>query len=99
LCFPVIVKPTDRSGSRGINKVDKIEDLRHAIECSISESFEKKALVEEFADGDEYSDNITFHNSKMFRFNDSMFRFPTQNYSQYLKLPNFFVIHGDFNSL
>lgn len=53
--FPVIVKPTDRSGSRGIFKAESREQLsaavRHAIECS----FEKKALVEEFVQGTEYS--------------------------------------------
>lgn len=53
--FPVIVKPVDRSGSRGITKVEKYEDLAEAIECSKSQGFEKAALVEEYATGQEYS--------------------------------------------
>ena len=53
--YPLIVKPTDRSGSRGVFKVEKAEDLREAIDFAINESFEKKAVVEEFAEGDEYS--------------------------------------------
>lgn len=53
--FPVIVKPVDRSGSRGITKVEKYEDLAEAIERSKSQGFEKCALVEEFAEGQEYS--------------------------------------------
>lgn len=53
--FPVIVKPTDRSGSRAITKVEKQEDLTEAIQNAISQSFEKKAIVEEFLSGVEYS--------------------------------------------
>ena len=53
--FPIIVKPTDRSGSRGVTKVEKIEDLDAAIKNSIGYSFEKKAIVEEYIDGPEYS--------------------------------------------
>ncbi len=55
LVFPVIVKPMDRSGSRGITKVMKAEDLPEAIEYAKSQGFEKYALVEEYASGEEYS--------------------------------------------
>ena len=53
--YPVIVKPTDRSGSRGITKVECFDDLTDAIELAKSNSFEKMALVEEFVVGKEYS--------------------------------------------
>lgn len=53
--FPVIVKPTDRSGSRGITKVESYEGLKEAIEVSVQQSFEKKAIVEEYIEGPEYS--------------------------------------------
>lgn len=53
--LPLIVKPTDRSGSRGVMIVEKTEDLKEAVDFAINESFEKKAVVEEFAFGDEYS--------------------------------------------
>lgn len=55
LKYPVIIKPTDRSGSRGIYKVDFAKDINDAILCARNESFERKALVEEFIDGKEYS--------------------------------------------
>lgn len=55
LDYPIIVKPTDRSGSRGICKLYSAEGLSEAISHAIEESFEKKALVEEFAEGQEYS--------------------------------------------
>ncbi len=53
--FPLIVKPIDRSGSRGIVKVTKKEELYEAIEIAKSVSFSKEILVEEFAEGNEYS--------------------------------------------
>lgn len=55
LTYPIIVKPTDRSGSRGINKLESSEGLEEAVRTAISEGFEKKALVEEYAEGQEYS--------------------------------------------
>ena len=55
LCFPVIVKPTDRSGSRGIYKLESREHLHEAVAAAMSEGFEKKALIEEYATGQEYS--------------------------------------------
>ncbi len=55
LQYPVIVKPLDRSGSRGITKLESAEGLREAIENAKEQGFEKKALVEEFASGQEYS--------------------------------------------
>lgn len=55
LQYPVIVKPTDRSGSRGITKLQSGEGLAGAIAYAKEQGFEKKALVEEFAEGNEYS--------------------------------------------
>lgn len=55
LNYPVIVKPVDRSGSRGINLVRSPADLEDAICASKDVGFEKIALVEEFVTGQEYS--------------------------------------------
>lgn len=62
LTYPIIVKPTDRSGSRGIYKLETSEGLSKAVNAAISEGFEKRALIEEFVDGQEYSvEGISFH--------------------------------------
>lgn len=53
--FPVIVKPTDRSGSRGVEKVEDANELQAAIERACNESFQKKAVIEEFVEGREIS--------------------------------------------
>lgn len=53
--YPVIVKPTDRSGSRAITKVEKPEELKKAVQEAIEQSFEKRAMIEEYLPGAEYS--------------------------------------------
>jgi len=55
LNYPVIVKPTDRSGSRGICKLEDPDGLQAAVTAAMSEGFEKRVLIEEFAEGQEYS--------------------------------------------
>lgn len=55
LNYPVIIKPTDRSGSRGIYKINSPDEVLEIIEIVEHESFEKKALIEEYVKGTEYS--------------------------------------------
>lgn len=65
--FPAIVKPTDRSGSRGIFKINDRNEIKAAVSASIKEGFEAKALIEEFAEGQEYSvEYISFHGKHHF---------------------------------
>lgn len=53
--FPVIVKPTDRSGSRGVTKINTENELDEAINRAIGYSLENEAIIEEFIEGQEYS--------------------------------------------
>lgn len=53
--YPLIVKPSDRSGSLGVTKVLTPEELAPAVEKAISVSFKKQAMVEEFIEGREIS--------------------------------------------
>lgn len=55
ISFPLIIKPTDRSGSRGVSKVYNIKALKDAVEIAKVISFEKKAVIEEFIEGVEVS--------------------------------------------
>lgn len=60
--FPLIVKPTDRSGSLGITKVESMEELKPAVENALKCSFKHEAIVEEFIEGKEISvEFISFH--------------------------------------
>jgi biotin carboxylase len=53
--FPLIVKPVDRSGSRGVTKVMFESALPEAIHYALNESLCKKAIIEEYIEGDEVS--------------------------------------------
>ncbi|MBU3107645.1 ATP-grasp domain-containing protein [Clostridium gasigenes] len=55
LTYPLIVKPVDRSGSRGIYKVLNNTQLKLAVINSLEQSFIKEVIVEEFIIGKEYS--------------------------------------------
>ena len=46
--WPVIVKPTDSAGSKGVSKVESPEDLQAAAELAISFSKTNSFIVEEF---------------------------------------------------
>lgn len=53
--YPLIVKPTDRSGSLGVMIVNNKNDLDKAIERAQHESFSNEAIIEEYIEGDEVS--------------------------------------------
>jgi biotin carboxylase len=46
--WPVIVKPVDSAGSKGVTKVSHKEDLEQAIEKALSSSIGKHFIIEEF---------------------------------------------------
>ena len=46
--WPVIVKPTDSAGSKGVNRVDKPEDLKEAIQIAIDGSHNNAFIIEDF---------------------------------------------------
>ena len=59
--FPLIVKPTDRSGSKGVEKVLDPAQLEEAILRARKESFHNEAIIEEFVEGREISvEGISF---------------------------------------
>ena len=46
--WPVIVKPTDSAGSKGVTRVDKAMDLKPALEHALKYSLSGHIIVEEF---------------------------------------------------
>lgn len=51
----LIVKPTDRSGSLGVTKVETVDELPGALENALNSSFNHEAIVEEYVEGREIS--------------------------------------------
>lgn len=46
--WPVIVKPTDSAGSKGVTRVDNPKDLKNSIEYALSFSIGKEFIIEDF---------------------------------------------------
>lgn len=69
--YPVIVKPTDSAGSKGVTRVDDETELKSALEIAFKHSIKGSVIVEEFlekkgcsSDTDCFADNgtLTFVN-------------------------------------
>lgn len=46
--FPVIVKPTDSAGSKGVTRIERREELADAIRYAMDHSLSKSFLIEDF---------------------------------------------------
>lgn len=55
MVYPVIVKPRDNSGSRGVKLCRNQEELRYSIAEALENSHLNSVLVEEYIEGPEYS--------------------------------------------
>jgi len=53
--YPLIVKPTDRSGSRGVKRIEHPAELQDAVLRAQKESFTLQAIIEEYISGSEVS--------------------------------------------
>ncbi|WP_302466392.1 ATP-grasp domain-containing protein [Bacteroides intestinalis] len=53
--WPVIVKPVDSAGSKGVTKVESPQDLSKAIETALSSSISQKIIIEDFLEKDGFS--------------------------------------------
>ncbi|MCM1308223.1 MAG: ATP-grasp domain-containing protein [Butyrivibrio sp.] len=60
ISYPVIVKPTDRSGRIGISICKSEEELDKAIELALEKSESKTYLVEQYIEGTEFSAGYSF---------------------------------------
>ena len=64
LVFPVIVKPRDNSGSRGVKLCRNQDELKTSIEEALENSKLDTVLVEEFIEGPEFSIESLHHDDK-----------------------------------
>lgn len=53
--WPIIVKPVDSAGSKGVTKVDEIDKLKEAIEIALSESHNGYFIIEDFLEKQGFS--------------------------------------------
>ena len=52
LPYPVIVKPADSAGSKGVTRVDSPDGLGSAVDCAISFSKTRTCIIEQFLEKD-----------------------------------------------
>ena len=53
--WPVIVKPVDSAGSKGVSKVEKPDELEQAIHVALQASISKNVIIEDFLEKEGFS--------------------------------------------
>ena len=64
LSYPLIVKPVDCNSSKGVKRVENIDELRVAFAAAVKYSRTSTAIVEEYIDGEELSADIYVENGQ-----------------------------------
>ena len=62
---PLVVKPVDNMGSRGVRKITKSEDLVSSIQIALSYSRSKACILEGFIEGPEFSIDGLFYRDEL----------------------------------
>ena len=65
LSFPVLVKPVDLSGGKGIKKCENKQDLEKAINLALEKTKENYILIEEFISGTNHGFSAFIKNKKV----------------------------------
>ena len=65
--WPVIVKPVDSAGSKGVSKVNSVDELAAAIDMALEFSYKKAFMIEEFLifEGHHSDADILVNNGKI----------------------------------
>lgn len=69
--YPVIVKPVDSSGSKGVSKIDSIDEANDKLDYAMSFSRSKKIIIEEFVEKFGYQiagDGLSVNGKLVFRY-------------------------------
>jgi biotin carboxylase len=61
LRFPLVVKPVDNMGARGVRRVERAEEMRVACEAALALSRSSRVIIEEFMKGPELSLDAVVH--------------------------------------
>lgn len=64
MVYPLIVKPVDSYSSRGVKKVNNIDELKRAFNNALEISRTNTAIIEEYIDGDELSVDVFVEDGK-----------------------------------
>ena len=62
--FPVVMKPVDSSGSRGVIKINSMSELKTNYSSTVKYSIKKQIIIEQFISGREFSVEALTQNGK-----------------------------------
>ncbi|WP_038070582.1 ATP-grasp domain-containing protein [Hydrogenovibrio kuenenii] len=65
LSFPVIIKPVDLSGGKGVSVIHEISELNEAMEFALSSSRAQRVVIEEFVEGTNHGFTCIIKNRKV----------------------------------
>lgn len=64
LAFPLVIKPVDSNGSKGVFRINKKEDFKKYFSKSLSYTANGQLIIEEYIEGIEYSADLWVHENK-----------------------------------
>jgi biotin carboxylase len=74
--FPLIIKPIDLTGGKGVSKVNKEDECKGAIEKAFTISRAKRIVIEEFIEGSQHSISTFIRDGKVvFYFSDNEYSY------------------------
>ncbi len=87
--FPLIIKPIDNAGARGVQLVEEKTKIYDAYQEAIKSSKQRRVLLEEVLNGEEISTESVVYNGKI-----HTFALADRNYDKSEKFKPFFVEDG-----
>ena len=87
--YPVVVKPLDSAGARGVSKVQDASELESAFQCALQFSREPSVLIEEFLHGPELSTESLIVNGRIMTTG-----FADRNYAHKERFAPYFIEDG-----
>lgn len=90
LIYPLVVKPSDANSSKGVTKVNNKNEMLNAIEIAMSFSSNKKVIIEEYKEGEEFSVDIMVHDGK------ATLLMATKNIKSHINENNFTIIQSKY---
>lgn len=85
--FPLIIKPTDNAGSRGVSLIKNKTELLEKIDFSFSQSkYDSKIIIEEFIPGIEFTVEALINNNEVHILGISEKKKPVNNYTVSVEL-------------
>jgi biotin carboxylase len=64
--FPLVIKPVDRSGARGVFRLTEKDDIEKLYNISLSYSFSQRVMIEEYLEGLQISTESIIYEGKVY---------------------------------